>query len=1146
LSVNCPACGVLNEREAAFCGGCGVALGPICPSCGAGPLPTGVAFCTACGTELARPGVLLERKIVSVVFVDLVGYTAMSEALDPEEVRRLLGPYYQRVREELEGYGGTVEKFIGDAVMALFGAPVAHEDDAERAVRAGYAVLQAVRRLPSDGTAAALRVRIGIATGEAVVDVNARPQEGEATAHGDVVNTAARLQSGAPADGILVDERTYRATRFQIDFRPEPLLLAKGKAEPVPVWSVVQPRARTGADPARLQRPLVGRARETQVLIDALARAVAGGEPQIVTLVGPPGIGKSRQVWQLAQHLERETDLVFWRQGRSLPYGDGVTFWALGEIVKANAGILATDPNANVEQKLRIAVEDVVDDANEARWIGAHLAPLAGLTSARELRGDRRTEAFAAWRRFLELIAARRPLVLVFEDIHWADDGLLEFITDHLGDRFTGPLLVVATSRPELLDRRPQWAGAARSTMLELQPLSDQETADVVTNLLDAAELPPELRSALLARAGGNPLFAEEYVRMLLDRGLLRSERSGPELTGSDLPLPESVQSIIAARLDALPSDEKLLLQDAAVVGRAFWLGALAEVGQHQRWSVEHMLHELERKQLLRRESDSIVLTEPQYAFSHALVRDVAYEQIPRARRSRKHWRAAGWIESLSPERTEDRAEMLSHHYMRALRYLPQGETVSPQLLQAARSALCDAGDRSMSLNAFAEAARFFAEALQLWPEQVPGRADVAFRLGSARVHAESGGDRPLEQARDAFIAEGQPGKAAEAMVLIGELLWMRGSPDAFRHLDEAGALLRDTPASYSKAYVLSSLSRFHMIADENLRSIEVGQEALAMAEEMGLDELRAHALDSIGISRARIGDERGIADLEQSIALAVAHNSLESVRGYANLGNAMVEYGDLARAFEVYQQGRDAAQRFGDVDRILWFEVERMYECYWRGRWGEAQRLADEIVSQVDAGSPSSSEHDARLVRARIRLGRGQEPLALGDSTRALELGRHAGYPEMLVPSLALQARVLEAAGRRAEASQLADELLGIWPGRCPTSYWVSDLAFTLRQLDRPDTLAVAARSAPAASRWLAAGLALAAGDAAAAAEKYAEIGCLPDEATARLFAARAALAAGGRAAAEAQLRQALETFRQLAATRYLREAEALMAIPA
>ena len=667
-----------------------MALGIICPSCGAGPLPAGIAFCTACGTELARPGVMLERKIVSVVFVDLVGFTAMSEALDPEEVRRLLGPYYQRVREELEGFGGTVEKFIGDAVMALFGAPVAHEDDAERAVRAGYAVLQAVRRLPADATAGALRVRIGIATGEAVVDVNARPHGGDATAHGDVVNTASRLQTGAPVDAILVDERTYRATRFQIDFRPEPPLLAKGKAQPVPVWSVVQPRARTGTDPSRRtgrwsaartrlrcwSMRSAGRGRRRAADGDA---GRAAGDRQVA-----PGLGAGTST------SSGETDIVFWRQGRSLPYGDGVTFWALGEIVKANAGILATDPAAIVEEKLRIAVEYVVADANEARWIEGHLAPLAGLTSARELRGDRRTEAFTAWRRFLELIAARRPLVLVFEDMHWADDGLLEFIADHLGDRFTGPLLVVVTCRPELLDRRPQWAGAARSTMLELQPLSDQETADVVTNLLDAAELPPELRSALLARAGGNPLFAEEYVRMLLDRGLLRSEGSGPELTGSDLPLPESVQSIIAARLDALPSEEKLLVQDAAVVGRAFWLGALSEMGQRQRWSVEHMLHELERKQLVRRERDSIVLTEPQYAFSHALVRDVAYEQIPRARRSRKHWRTAGWIESLSPERTEDRAEMLAHHYLRALRYLPPASRSARELLvrrRAARSA---------------------------------------------------------------------------------------------------------------------------------------------------------------------------------------------------------------------------------------------------------------------------------------------------------------------------------------------------------------------------------------------------------------------------------------------------------------------------
>src|SRR3954453_7734178 len=587
ISVNCPACGVLNGREAAFCGGCGVALGILSPWWGPGPLPAGIAFCTACGTELARPGVLLERKIVSVVFVDLVGFTAMAEALDPEEVRRLLGPYYQRVREGLEGYAGTVEKFIGDAVMALFGAPVATEDDAERAVRAGYAVLQAVRRWPADVAAGALRVRIGIATGEAVVDVHARPQEGDATAHGDVVNTASRLQTGAPADGILVDERTYPATRFQIDFRQEPLLFAKGKAQPVPVWSVVQPRGRTGADPARHRRPLVGRAHETQVLIDALGRAVAGGEPQIVTLVGPPGIGKSRQVWQLAEHLEGETELVFWRQGRSLPYGDGVTFWALGEIVKAQAVILESDLADQAAAKLRRALADLVSDETEVQWLETHLRPLIGLGA--DEAGARAGDAFAAWRRFVEALAEQSPLVLVFEDLHWADDALLDFV-DELVDRVTEvPLLVLATSRPELLERRPGWGGGKpNATTMSLAPLPDDVSARLVAALLDRPVPEAERQRALLAKIGGNPLYAEQYARGLIERGDL-------------VDLPETVHGIIAARLDALSREEKSLLQDAAVVGTVFWLGAIEVTGGSVRRGIDEALHRLERKQFVQR-----------------------------------------------------------------------------------------------------------------------------------------------------------------------------------------------------------------------------------------------------------------------------------------------------------------------------------------------------------------------------------------------------------------------------------------------------------------------------------------------------------------------------------------------------------------
>jgi class 3 adenylate cyclase/tetratricopeptide (TPR) repeat protein len=1143
MSAGCPACGFVNPGDAVYCGRCGGALGPTCPSCGFGPLPEGLAYCTACGAELLPAEVALERKIVTVVFVDVVGFTAMAESLDPEDVRRIIDPYYARVRQELERYGGTVEKFIGDAAMALFGAPIAHEDDAERAVRAAYAVREAVGRLHEEGSPR-LQVHIGIATGEAVVALNARPDEGDAMAHGDVVNTAARIQTAAPVDGILVDERTYRGTRFQIDYRPGPQVQAKGKAKLVPVWEVVAPRGRTGTDSSRHPRPLVGRQRELDTLARLLDEAIRHEEPRLATLVGPPGIGKSRLVWELSQRLEHGVEMIFWRQGRCLPYGDGVTFWALAEIVKGHAGILATDSAGIVEEKLRLAVEDVVPDANDARWIEAQLAPLAGLTPAHELRGDRRTEAFAAWRRFFEAIAARWPLVLVFEDLHWGDDGLLQFVSGLLGERFWGPLLVVATCRPELLERETGWgAGSFGATTLVLQPLTDDETAHLVSDLLEAPELPSELRSALLTGAGGNPLYAEEYVRMLVDRGLLRTDGADVELTREALPLPESVQAIVAARLDALPADEKKLVQAASVVGRAFWLGALAAIEEEPRWSVEHKLHELERTQLIRRERDSIVLSEPQFSFSHAVVRDVAYEQIPRPQRAARHSRAARWLEGLSPERSEDRSEMLAHHYLSALSYVPEQEQERDGLVAAARTALRDAGDRSLSLNAFAKAAGFYAEALSLWPVTAPDRADLTLELGRARLHAESGGRDLLYEARDSFLADERLEKAAEAMVLIGDLQWMQGDPNAFRSMEDAADLLEDAPPSRAKAYVLGKHASFLMIGDENKRAIDVGEAALAMADELGISEFRAHALDSIGRARARIGDPRGIENLEESIAIAAASNSLESVRGYANLGNAFVEAGDLTRAFELYEQGRSAAGRFDDADRIRWFEAERVYECYWRGDWDEAVRLADEVVAQARAGFPTAFEHDARLIRGRISLARDQAAAALEDSSQALELGRRAGYPDMVVPALALHAYTLATAGRSPEAKSLTDELLSFWPDRFPTSYWVADLAFALQGLGRSQRLLEAARRARTTSRWLEAAAAVAEGDYDRAAVVYAAIGSLPDELVARLAAARQAADLGRRAEVEAGLSDLLPALADLGASRYLREGERLLA---
>ena len=498
----------------------------VCPACGQ-ENPDGFRFCGACGASLEAPAAAAreERKVVTVLFTDLVGFTNQAETLDPEDVRAMLAPYYARLRAEIERHGGTVEKFIGDAVMAVFGAPVAHEDDAERAVRAALAIRDAIDDL---------RIRTAVNTGEALVALDARPNEGEAMVSGDVVNTAARLQSAAPVGGILVGEATYRATRDAIDYRDAEPIKAKGKAKPVAVWEVVAARARFGLDLGeRPQSPLIGRTKERVLLADSLERARTEQSAQLVTLVGVPGIGKSRLIAELFQIADADPDLIAWRQGRSLPYGERISYGALGEIVKAHAGIFETDDAETAKRKLDAMLESILEEADDRAWVAGHARLLIGLDGA---GGSDRTEAFAAWRRLIEAAAEQRELVLVFEDLHWADDGLLDFV-DYLADWATNvPLLLVATARPELLDRRPGWGGGKRNAFtLSIGALAPEETAQLLASLLERAVLPAELQEAVLQRAGGNPLYAEEYVRMLGD-----SE-------GNELPLPESVQGMIAA-----------------------------------------------------------------------------------------------------------------------------------------------------------------------------------------------------------------------------------------------------------------------------------------------------------------------------------------------------------------------------------------------------------------------------------------------------------------------------------------------------------------------------------------------------------------------------------------------------------------------
>src|ERR687892_376223 len=631
MPPECAACGFTNRPGALFCGSCGAQLGRSCPECREVVAP-GLAYCTACGAELEPDAAVTpnmeERKIVTVLFADLVGFTGRAERLDPEDVRGLLAPYHARLKVELESFGGTVEKFIGDAVVALFGAPLAHEDDPERAVRAALAIREAIGELNAADPSLGLRVRIGVTTGEAMVTLGARPGAGEGMAAGDVVNVAARLQTGAPPGGIIVDEATHRATERVIEYREIGPVQAKGKADPVPAWEVIAPRTRLGVDIAfRGGAELVGRRQELDFLLDALARAQRERAPQLVTLVGVPGIGKSRLLWELYATLSNNPDVfVKWRQGRSLPYGEGVSFEALAE---------------------------------------------------------------------------QRPLLFVFEDVHWADDGLLDFV-DHLVDWTAGvPLLVICTARPELLDRRPGWGGGKRNALaVSLTPLSDEE----ITELLRS--LGSDVRETLLARAGGNPLYAEEFVRMLT-----------AGVADGEMPLPGSIQGIIAARLDTLSPDEKALLQDAAVVGKVFWAGALAAVGGLAGDVVEERLRTLDRKEFVRRERRSSVSGETACVFRHVLVRDVAYGQIPRPQRAEKHRLTAEWIESLAGDRVEDVADLVAHHYGSALEFARASGQEMDDLAERARLAYREAGDRATALNAFAPAARFYGAALELWPE---------------------------------------------------------------------------------------------------------------------------------------------------------------------------------------------------------------------------------------------------------------------------------------------------------------------------------------------------------------------------------------------------------------------------------------------
>ena len=714
----------------------------------------------------------------------------------------------------------------------------------------------------------------------------------------------------------------------------------------------------------------------------------------------------------------------------------------------------------------------------------------------------------------------------MFEDLHWADDGLLDFVDYLVGWASGVALLVLCTARPELLARRPAWGGGkVNAATIQLAPLSEDETASLVHALLGRSAIDVDLQARLLEHAGGNPLYAEEFTRML-------NERPGETV------LPETVQGLIAARLDTLPREEKELLSDAAVIGRAFWLGALGP----ERWTLEERLHSLERAEFVRRERRSTVAGEIEYSFRHALMRDVAYEQIPRAQRAEKHRRTADWIESLG--RAEDHAEMLAHHNGAALDYARVTGLDVASFEERARVAFREAGDRAFALSAFRRASLLYERSLELSPDRAP--PDLLLRYGRAlAVSSDERGTAVLEHAAELLLADGQVEAAAEAHAYLTEALHMLGRrDDAYGNIDAALALVRDAPTSPAKARVLTESSRL-LVLDERREAEPIAREAWEMAEALGLTELAARALANLGLSKMQAFDiDVAMADLERSAELARSVRSPEEARSLHNLGTASWFRGDLARATELFADAARVSERYGAL-RLAW--ASRAVRCatlHPTSAWDESLLLADDLIDTMQETGANYFEYHVRNARSRIGLARGaDEELVLSDARRAVEVARSAKDRQVLVPCLSNAMLVAAELGRTDEARESAQELASILADASAINVHRSvEAAWVTRQVGGEDAIRRLALTTPKGYGWRTAVLAVLDGHYERAAAAFAALGHV-DEALARLRAGEHHLAEGRATEAEPQLRRAIAQFQPLGATRYVREAEALLA---
>ena len=966
-----------------------------CQHCGE-ENPARARFCLACGQSLvvdAPAGE--ERKVVSVLFVDLVGFTNRSDRADPEDVRATLRPYHERVKADIERFGGTVEKFIGDAVMAVFGAPVTHEDDAERAVRSALRVLDTIEELRADGLA--ISVRAAVTTGEAVVALGARPERGEGIVTGDVVNTAARLQSAAPVGAVLADETTMRSAAAAVTFEPLDPVDAKGKADPIPVWRVVAARSRVGQPEAATHTPFIGRAHERTLLLETFLRAERESSVQLVT--------------ELRATLDHRPDLITWRHGRCLPYGEGITFWALGEIVKAEAGILESDDQRVVASKLDEIVVALFADESERVWFASRLGPLVGVGGEGAVA---REEAFTAWRRFLEAVAARRPSVFVIEDLHWADDALLQFL-DHVLDWSPPvPAMLLCTARPELFERSPSWGGGKRNaTTISLSPLSVEEAGRLLQALLDRTVLPAETQSLLLERAGGNPLYAEQFARMLAERGGL-----------GGIAVPETVHALLSSRLDTLSPVLKALLQDAAVVGRVFWSGALAAMSGRPRDDVRRDLNELARREFVRPIRVSALEGEDEFSFWHALGRDVAYQQIPRSPRAAKHVEAALWLEETARERLEDHAEILVHHYGEALDLAQAAGAPRPELEASLARFLLLAGDRAMSLDIPAAEASY-RRALDLIRDDVE-QARVFVRLGDClqQLGRIVDSEEMYESAIPVLRAADDGHGAAVAMLDLSRALWRHGETERARDVGREAVALLEADGGSDLVLAYGRVAALDALGGRSESAIAWADKAIELAGEIGMQNI-VRPLQMRGVARADLGDPGGVVDLRNALELSLecALRVDETAIAYNNAGEYVTLAESVAAGRELCVAGLELARSRGHGHHVMWSRSVLLWHLFHEGRWDELLAEADELVGWDRAQGGTQIETFALAHSAHVLVHRGDVAGASGRISECLPRARQVGDPQTILPILTIASLVEMARGDLAAAAAYLDE---------------------------------------------------------------------------------------------------------------------------